>query len=67
MVRISAILASLLIPVTAAASDPAAGASLGELVPTWSVIPFIIIQLAVLVGLWFWPELATWLPDKLKN
>jgi tripartite ATP-independent transporter DctM subunit len=42
-----------------------------ESVPTSAiyrgVIPFIIIQLAVLVGLWFWPELATWLPDKLKN
>ena len=30
------------------------------------VIPFIIIQLAVLALLFLWPELATWLPDKLK-
>ena len=26
------------------------------------VIPFIILQLVMLVILWFWPELATWLP-----
>jgi len=26
------------------------------------VIPFILIQLLMLVILWFWPELATWLP-----
>ncbi len=31
------------------------------------VIPFIIIQLLVLVALWFWPELATWLPEQLQN
>jgi len=26
------------------------------------VIPFIIIRLAVLVALWIWPSMATWLP-----
>ena len=26
------------------------------------VVPFIILQLAMLVVLWFWPSLATWLP-----
>ena len=26
------------------------------------VIPFILIQLAVLVALWIWPSMATWLP-----
>ena len=31
------------------------------------VIPFIMIQLAVLVALWIWPEMATWLPSLLKN
>jgi len=29
------------------------------------VMPFIVIQLAVLLMLALWPELATWLPDKL--
>lgn len=29
------------------------------------VIPFIIIQLVMLVLLAFWPELATWLPDQI--
>ncbi|WP_067515712.1 TRAP transporter large permease [Endozoicomonas ascidiicola] len=29
------------------------------------VIPFIIIQLVVLIALAVWPELATWLPDKI--
>jgi len=29
------------------------------------VIPFVAIQLAMLVVLWFWPRLATWLPDLL--
>ena len=29
------------------------------------VIPFIIIQLLVLCALAVWPELATWLPDKI--
>ena len=31
------------------------------------VIPFIITQLAVLGLLVMWPELATWLPEKLKG
>jgi TRAP-type mannitol/chloroaromatic compound transport system permease large subunit len=31
------------------------------------VIPFIIIQLLVLLALWFWPALATWLPQTLAN
>jgi tripartite ATP-independent transporter DctM subunit len=31
------------------------------------VIPFIIIQLLVLLALWFWPALATWLPEALAN
>ncbi len=26
------------------------------------VIPFIVLQLAMLVVLWFWPQLITWLP-----
>ncbi len=29
------------------------------------VIPFVAVQLAMLVALWFLPELATWLPHKL--
>ena len=29
------------------------------------VIPFIIIQLLMLVLLAFWPQLATWLPDQV--
>ncbi len=41
-----------------------------ESVPTSAiyrgVIPFIIIQLAVLVLLLIWPQLATWLPATLK-
>ncbi len=31
------------------------------------VIPFILLQLLLLVALWFWPEMATWLPEKLKD
>ncbi len=27
------------------------------------VIPFIMLQLLMLIILWFWPELATWLPQ----
>jgi tripartite ATP-independent transporter DctM subunit len=27
------------------------------------VVPFVVLQLAMLVVLWFWPRLATWLPD----
>jgi tripartite ATP-independent transporter DctM subunit len=30
------------------------------------VVPFILLQLAVLVALWFWPGMATWLPAALK-
>jgi len=30
------------------------------------VIPFIVLQLAVLVTLALWPELVTWLPDALR-
>ena len=29
------------------------------------IIPFVLIQLVALVVLWFWPDLATWLPRKL--
>ena len=29
------------------------------------IIPFVLIQLAMLVALWFLPALATWLPHKL--
>jgi len=29
------------------------------------IIPFVLIQLAMLVALWFLPELATWLPHRL--
>ena len=31
------------------------------------VIPFIIIQLTLIGALWYWPEMATWLPEKLKQ
>lgn len=30
------------------------------------VIPFILIQLTLLVALWIWPQMATWLPAALK-
>ncbi len=30
------------------------------------VIPFIILQLLLMVALWFWPTMATWLPSVLK-
>jgi tripartite ATP-independent transporter DctM subunit len=40
-----------------------------EHVPTLAlyrgVIPFIMIQLLMLLMLWFWPALATWLPAQL--
>ena len=26
-------------------------------------VPYIVMQIAMLVALWFWPRLATWLPD----
>ena len=42
-----------------------------ESVPTSAiyrgVIPFILIQLLMMVILWFWPGLATWLPGQLNN
>jgi TRAP-type mannitol/chloroaromatic compound transport system permease large subunit len=31
------------------------------------VIPFIVIQLLVILLLWRWPQLATWLPAQLKH
>ena len=40
-----------------------------ESVPTGAiyrgVVPFIIIQLLLMTALWFWPQMATWLPSKL--
>ncbi|MFV8818873.1 TRAP transporter large permease [Haliea sp. E17] len=30
------------------------------------VLPFIIIQLLLIVALWYWPSIATWLPTLLK-
>jgi tripartite ATP-independent transporter DctM subunit len=30
------------------------------------VVPFIILQLLLMVALWFWPTMATWLPSVLK-
>ena len=42
-----------------------------ESIPTTSiyrgVIPFIVIQLLVILLLWRWPQLATWLPAQLKH
>jgi tripartite ATP-independent transporter DctM subunit len=31
------------------------------------VVPFIILQLLLIVTLWFWPSLATWLPGVMKQ
>lgn len=31
------------------------------------VVPFIVLQLLLLVALSIWPELVTWLPEKLSN
>ncbi len=31
------------------------------------VLPFIIIQLLLILALWYWPSLATWLPALLKQ
>jgi tripartite ATP-independent transporter DctM subunit len=31
------------------------------------VVPFIIIQLTLILALWFWPEMATWLPAQLRH
>ena len=30
------------------------------------VIPFIIIQIGILIALWIWPSIATWLPNYLN-
>lgn len=30
------------------------------------VVPFILLQLTLLVALWIWPQMATWLPAALK-
>ena len=30
------------------------------------VVPFILLQLTLLLALWFWPQMATWLPAVLK-
>lgn len=42
-----------------------------ETVPTSAiyrgVVPFILLQLLLLVALWFWPSLATWLPERLNG
>lgn len=41
-----------------------------EAVPTSAiyrgVVPFILLQLILMVALWFWPAMATWLPSVLK-
>lgn len=31
------------------------------------VLPFIIIQLLLMTALWFWPQMATWLPALLQK
>ena len=31
------------------------------------VVPFIMLQLLLIVTLWFWPALATWLPGIMKQ
>ena len=31
------------------------------------VVPFIILQLLLIIALWFWPAMATWLPALLKQ
>ncbi|TGD72763.1 TRAP transporter large permease subunit [Mangrovimicrobium sediminis] len=42
-----------------------------ESVPTGAiyrgVLPYIIIQLLLIVALWFWPAMATWLPALMKQ
>ena len=30
------------------------------------VVPFILMQLLLLAALWFWPEIATWLPSVIQ-
>jgi TRAP-type mannitol/chloroaromatic compound transport system permease large subunit len=29
------------------------------------VVPFVVLQLLMLAVLWFWPRLATWLPERI--
>ena len=31
------------------------------------VVPFIIIQLLLIIALWVWPQMATWLPGVMKQ
>ncbi len=31
------------------------------------VVPFVVLQLLLLIGLCIWPQLATWLPEMLKG
>ena len=31
------------------------------------VVPFILIQLLLIIALWVWPEMATWLPGVMKQ
>ena len=42
-----------------------------ETVPTGAiyrgVVPFIIIQLLLMTALWFWPQMATWLPAMMQK
>ena len=42
-----------------------------ESVPTGAiyrgVVPFIIIQLLLMTALWFWPQMATWLPSLMQR
>jgi tripartite ATP-independent transporter DctM subunit len=42
-----------------------------ESVPTGAiyrgVVPFIIIQILLMMALWFWPQMATWLPALLQK
>ncbi|MEP5569232.1 MAG: TRAP transporter large permease subunit [Halioglobus sp.] len=42
-----------------------------ESVPTGAiyrgVVPFIIIQLLLMVALWVWPQMATWLPSLMQK
>jgi TRAP-type mannitol/chloroaromatic compound transport system permease large subunit len=41
-----------------------------ESVPTSAiyrgVVPFILMQLTLLIALWFWPGIATWLPSVIQ-
>ena len=42
-----------------------------EAVPTGAiyrgVVPFILIQLLLMTALWFWPQMATWLPGLMQK